>query len=58
MYVCAHACLFEFLRVTASLRHYSKDYIQDFMAESTSFLLRKAPVDQLKNGRAFQYLAF
>lgn len=40
----------DLLRVTASLRHYSKDYIQDFMAESTSFLLRKAPVDQLKNG--------
>lgn len=55
MPVHAHACLFEFSRVTVSLRYYSKDYIQDFMAEATSFLLRNAPVDQLKNGRTFQY---
>ncbi|KAA0033350.1 U3 small nucleolar RNA-associated protein 20 [Cucumis melo var. makuwa] len=40
----------DLLRVTVSLRYYSKDYIQDFMAEATSFLLRNAPVDQLKNG--------
>ena len=37
------------------LRHYPKEYIQDFMAEATSFLLRNAPVDQLKNGRTSQY---
>ncbi|XP_038874757.1 LOW QUALITY PROTEIN: small subunit processome component 20 homolog [Benincasa hispida] len=40
----------DLLRVTASLRYYSKDYIQDFMAEATSFLLRNAPAGQLKNG--------
>ncbi|XP_022999923.1 small subunit processome component 20 homolog [Cucurbita maxima] len=42
--------LVHLLKITVPLRHYPKEYIQDFMAEATSFLLRNAPVDQLKNG--------
>lgn len=38
------------LRVTMKLRFYSKKYVQDFMAEAVSFLLRNAPVDQLREG--------
>lgn len=38
------------LRVTVKLRYYPKDYIQEFMAESVSFLLRNAPVDQVIKG--------
>lgn len=38
------------LKVTAKLRFYPKDYIQEFMAESVSFLLRNAPVEQLNKG--------
>ncbi|KAL4289520.1 hypothetical protein GQ457_14G012480 [Hibiscus cannabinus] len=38
------------LKVTVRLRYYPKDYVQEFMAEATSFLLRNAPVDQLIKG--------
>ncbi|XP_057982940.1 uncharacterized protein LOC131167895 isoform X2 [Malania oleifera] len=38
------------LKVTVKLRFYPKDYIQGFMAESMSFLLRNAPVEQLIKG--------
>ncbi|KAI3823108.1 hypothetical protein L1987_04536 [Smallanthus sonchifolius] len=38
------------LKVTKKLRFYPKDYIQEFMAESVSFLLRNAPVDQINRG--------
>ncbi|KAJ9555652.1 hypothetical protein OSB04_010266 [Centaurea solstitialis] len=38
------------LKVTGKLRFYPKDYIQEFMAESVSFLLRNAPVEQLNKG--------
>lgn len=38
------------LKVTTKMRFYPKDYIQEFMAESASFLLRNAPVDQLNKG--------
>ncbi|BBG99033.1 ARM repeat superfamily protein, partial [Prunus dulcis] len=38
------------LKVTVKLRYYPKDYIQEFMAEGMSFLLRNAPFEQLKEG--------
>ncbi|KAI4344958.1 hypothetical protein L6164_012131 [Bauhinia variegata] len=38
------------LRVTTKLRYYPKDYVQEFMAESMSFVLRNAPDEQLKRG--------
>ncbi|KAI5337169.1 hypothetical protein L3X38_016438 [Prunus dulcis] len=38
------------LNVTVNLRYYPKDYIQEFMAEGMSFLLRNAPFEQLKKG--------
>lgn len=38
------------LKVTAKLRFYPKDYIQEFMAEAMSFLLRNAPDEQLQAG--------
>ncbi|KAL1533475.1 small subunit processome component 20 isoform X1 [Salvia divinorum] len=38
------------LRITEKLRYYPKDYVREFMAESLSFLLRKAPIEQLKRG--------
>lgn len=38
------------LKITVKLRYYSKDYIQEFMAEATSFLLRNAPFKKLKAG--------
>ncbi|KAK1435340.1 hypothetical protein QVD17_01101 [Tagetes erecta] len=38
------------LKVTKKLRFYPKDYIQEFMAESVSFLLRNAPLDQINRG--------
>ncbi|BBN08979.1 U3 small nucleolar RNA-associated protein 20 [Marchantia polymorpha subsp. ruderalis] len=38
------------LRVTKSLRFYHRSYVQDFVAESVSFLLRKAPPKQLIKG--------
>ncbi|XP_071696721.1 uncharacterized protein [Rutidosis leptorrhynchoides] len=38
------------LKVTKKLRFYPKDYIQEIMAESVSFLLRAAPPEQLKKG--------
>ncbi|XVF29034.1 hypothetical protein REPUB_Repub15cG0084600 [Reevesia pubescens] len=38
------------LKVTVRLRYYPKDYVQEFMAEATSFLLRNAPVEQLIKG--------
>lgn len=40
-------------RITAKLRYYPKDYVREFMAESVSFLLRKALTQQLKKGTAF-----
>ncbi|XP_042033869.1 small subunit processome component 20 homolog [Salvia splendens] len=38
------------LSITEKLRYYPKDYVREFMAESVSFLLRKAPIEQLKRG--------
>jgi U3 small nucleolar RNA-associated protein 20 len=38
------------LRVTLKLRYYPKVYIQEFMAESVSFLLRNAPPEHLIKG--------
>ncbi|PSS35668.1 Small subunit processome component like [Actinidia chinensis var. chinensis] len=38
------------LRVTAKLRYHPKDYVQEFMAEAVSFLLRNAPIEQLIKG--------
>ncbi|XP_059666315.1 uncharacterized protein LOC132312087 [Cornus florida] len=38
------------LKVTARLRYYPKEYVQEFMAEAVSFLLRNAPVKQLIKG--------
>lgn len=38
------------LKVTSRLRFYPKDYVQEFMAESVSFILRNAPLMQLKKG--------
>nr|GLL39955.1 small subunit processome component 20 homolog [Ipomoea trifida] len=38
------------LKVTVKLRYFPKDYVQEFMAESVSFLLRNASVKQLKKG--------
>ncbi|XP_047962589.1 small subunit processome component 20 homolog isoform X2 [Salvia hispanica] len=38
------------LRITKKLRYHPKDYVREFMAESVSFLLRKAPIEQLKRG--------
>ncbi|KAI8527660.1 hypothetical protein RHMOL_Rhmol12G0093100 [Rhododendron molle] len=34
------------LRVTAKLRFYPKDYVQEFMADTVAFLLRNAEIDQ------------
>ncbi|XP_028759690.1 small subunit processome component 20 homolog isoform X2 [Neltuma alba] len=38
------------LKVTAKLRYYPKEYIQQFMAEAVSFVLRNAPDEHLKRG--------
>ncbi|KAL8496278.1 hypothetical protein ACS0TY_020115 [Phlomoides rotata] len=38
------------LRITAKLRYYPKDYGREFMAESVSFLLRKASDQQREKG--------
>ncbi|KAM7259266.1 hypothetical protein ACFE04_015007 [Oxalis oulophora] len=38
------------LEATLNLRYYPKDYVREFMAEATSFLLRNAPHEQLKKG--------
>ncbi|KAK1276802.1 hypothetical protein QJS04_geneDACA000746 [Acorus gramineus] len=38
------------LRITMHLRYYHKDYVQEFMAESISFLLRNTSVEQLEKG--------
>ncbi|KAL6992171.1 hypothetical protein U1Q18_010278 [Sarracenia purpurea var. burkii] len=38
------------LRVTVKLRYYPKHYVQEFMAEAVSFLLRNAPIEQLIKG--------
>ncbi|KAB1216916.1 hypothetical protein CJ030_MR4G016071 [Morella rubra] len=38
------------LKVTRKLRFYPKDYVQEFMAEALSFLLRNAPDEQLRDG--------
>ncbi|XP_043720805.1 small subunit processome component 20 homolog [Telopea speciosissima] len=38
------------LEITAHIRYYPKVYVQEFMAEAVSFLLRNAPEEQLKQG--------
>ncbi|XP_010938573.1 uncharacterized protein [Elaeis guineensis] len=38
------------LKITVRLRFFSRDYIQEFMAESVSFVLRNAPINQLTKG--------
>nr|GEV01026.1 hypothetical protein [Tanacetum cinerariifolium] len=38
------------LEITKNLRFYPKEYIQEFMAESVSYVLRTAPDDQLESG--------
>ncbi|KAF9622576.1 hypothetical protein IFM89_032475 [Coptis chinensis] len=40
----------ELLKITVRLRYYPKDYVEEFMAESVSFLLRNAPDKQLLKG--------
>ncbi|KAL2955225.1 hypothetical protein AAZX31_18G015600 [Glycine max] len=40
----------EVLKVTSKLRYYPKEYVQQFMAEAMSFVLRNAPDEQLKRG--------
>ncbi|XP_045811204.1 small subunit processome component 20 homolog isoform X1 [Trifolium pratense] len=40
----------EVLTVTSKLRYYPKEYVQQFMAEAMSFVLRNAPDEQLKRG--------
>ncbi|KAJ1404604.1 Armadillo-type fold [Sesbania bispinosa] len=40
----------EVLKVTSKLRYYPKEYVQHFMAEAMSFVLRNAPDEQLKRG--------
>lgn len=37
-------------RVTIKLRFYPKDFVQEFMAEALSFLMRNAPTQQLVKG--------
>lgn len=37
-------------RVTSKLRYYPKEYVQQFMAEAMSFVLRNAPDEQLERG--------
>lgn len=41
---------FDTSRVTSKLRYYPKEYVQQFMAEAMSFVLRNAPDEQLKRG--------
>ncbi|XP_058734295.1 uncharacterized protein LOC131606025 [Vicia villosa] len=38
------------LKATPKLRYYPKEYVQQFMAEAVSFVLRMAPYEQLKIG--------
>lgn len=45
-------------RVTSRLRFYPKDYVQEFMAESVSFILRNAPLMQLEKGNSTFYTLF
>ncbi|KAJ7955379.1 Small subunit processome component 20-like protein [Quillaja saponaria] len=40
------------LKFTVKLRYYPKVYVQEFMAQATSYLLRNAPDEQLKQGIA------
>ncbi|XP_047962279.1 small subunit processome component 20 homolog [Salvia hispanica] len=40
----------DILSVMINLRYYPKDYVREFMAESVSYLLRKASIEQLKRG--------
>ncbi|CAK9136501.1 unnamed protein product [Ilex paraguariensis] len=44
------------LKVSVKLRYYPKDYVQELMAESLSFLLRNAPVQQLIKGTSRKLL--
>ena len=39
-----------FCRVTVKLRYYPKDFVQEFMAEALSFLLRNPSTEQLIKG--------
>jgi len=41
---------FDSSRVTSRLRYYPKEYVQQFMAEAMSFVLRNAPDEQLQRG--------
>lgn len=38
------------LKITTHLRFFSKDYVQEFTAETVSYLLRKSPKEQLRKG--------
>ncbi|PIA45006.1 hypothetical protein AQUCO_01700514v1 [Aquilegia coerulea] len=40
----------ELLKITRQLRYYPKDYVEEFMAESVSYLLRNAPDKQRMKG--------
>ncbi|KAK7331456.1 hypothetical protein VNO77_25681 [Canavalia gladiata] len=40
----------EVLKVTSKLRYYPKEYVQQFMAEAMSFVLRNAPHEQFQKG--------
>ncbi|ERN01577.1 U3 small nucleolar RNA-associated protein 20 [Amborella trichopoda] len=42
--------ILQFLKMTVLLRYYPKDYVQEFMAEVVSFLLRNAPIKQVIKG--------
>lgn len=44
--------------MTVKLRFYPKDYVQEFMAEALSFLLRNAPDEQLQYGMIILYYLF
>lgn len=38
------------LKITRHLRFFAKDYVQEFAAETVSYLLRKSPKEQLREG--------
>ena len=48
-----HLPIVLFCSVMINLRYYPKDYVREFMAESVSYLLRKASIEQLKRGMIF-----
>lgn len=47
-------------RVTAKLRYYPKDYVQEFTAQAMGFLLRTrtAPFEQLEKGMTTPYYIY